>query len=129
MILNASKLATGLKVFKGWRTFASKFEELRSSQDVVVSSSKNGVYVIGLNGQQNKNAFSHSFINNLCSTLDDLKQNENVKVLIIKSLVKGVFCAGADLKERLTMTNQQVALFVGKRLVSFYRFNYQSYLI
>jgi PREDICTED: enoyl coenzyme A hydratase domain containing 2 len=113
MILKAPKVVKGLKLSQAWRTFSSKFEELRSSQDVVLSSSKNGVFVIGLNGQRNKNAFSNVFINNLCSTLDDLKQNEAVKVVIIRSMIKGVFCAGADLKERLEMTNQQVALFVG----------------
>jgi hypothetical protein len=34
------------------------------------------------------------------------------RVLIVESLVDGVFCAGADLKERVTMTPSQVSEFL-----------------
>lgn len=33
-------------------------------------------------------------------------------MLIVESLVDGVFCAGADLKERVTMTPSQVSEFL-----------------
>ena len=101
-----------LKLNLTLRSFSSKFEDFRKPQEVVVTS-KDGIFVIGMNGQKNKNALSSTFVSLLSSTLDELKRNKLVKVLILKSLVNGVFCAGADLKERLEMSNEEVASFVG----------------
>lgn len=38
--------------------------------------------------------------------------NSESRVLIVESLVDGVFCAGADLKERVNMTPTQVSEFL-----------------
>lgn len=40
-----------------------------------------------------------------------VKQSREVRVVILKSDVPGIFCAGADLKERALMTEEEVALF------------------
>lgn len=40
-------------------------------------------------------------------------------VLVLSSSVDRVFCAGADLKERLEMTENEVGSFVGTLRVSF----------
>lgn len=37
-----------------------------------------------------------------------------LRVLIIRSVVPGIFCAGADLKERFTMSTSEVTQFVSK---------------
>jgi methylglutaconyl-CoA hydratase len=44
--------------------------------------------------------------------VNQLRFDSNCRVVIVKSLVDGVFCAGADLKERSTMNQQQVSQFV-----------------
>ena len=48
----------------------------------------------------------------LTSALKELHENKSISVLILKSNVAKVFCAGADLKERATMSEAQVIDFV-----------------
>lgn len=43
-----------------------------------------------------------------------VQQSPEVRVLIIRSDVPGVFCAGADLKERAKMREEDVGPFVGR---------------
>lgn len=40
--------------------------------------------------------------------------NEEVRAVILKSDVQGIFCAGADLKERVKMKPEDVGPFVAK---------------
>lgn len=76
--------------------------------------------VLELNQPRNKNAFSINLVRTLNSYMDNLGQNKSCRVLVIRSLVPGVFCAGADLKERAKLTPEQVSLFVTslRRLLS-----------
>ncbi|KAF2895523.1 hypothetical protein ILUMI_10652 [Ignelater luminosus] len=60
-----------------------------------------GVTVIDLNRVERRNALGVDFVSTLNGVVDDVLNNETIKVLIIKSSVPGVFCAGADLKERI----------------------------
>lgn len=71
-----------------------------------------GIAVLGLNRAKAKNAFSVSLTQNMRNHLDNLTFDKSVRVLILRSLVPGIFCAGADLKERATLTQQQVHQFV-----------------
>lgn len=48
-----------------------------------------------------------------------MRYNSDVRVLILHSTVAKVFCAGADLKERATMPQSEVAPFVGRLRSSF----------
>lgn len=70
--------------------------------------------MIGLNRGPAKNAFSRSLVEKLIETVDTLKHDKQVRVVILRSLVPGVFCAGADLKERATMTQIDTEKFVNK---------------
>ncbi|XP_015278773.1 PREDICTED: enoyl-CoA hydratase domain-containing protein 2, mitochondrial isoform X3 [Gekko japonicus] len=65
-----------------------------------------------MNRPHAKNALGKVFVDELYETLDILRYDENVRVVIIKSNVKGVFCAGADLKQRAQMTDSQAVHFV-----------------
>lgn len=49
---------------------------------------------------------------NLSNAVNVLAHDKNVRVVIIRSLLPNVFCAGADLKERATMTPTEVQRFV-----------------
>lgn len=71
-----------------------------------------GVAIIGLNKPETRNAFNRSLVKNLSDALDVLAHDRNVRVIIIRSLVDGIFCAGADLKERATLTPTEVHRFV-----------------
>lgn len=79
-----------------------------------LTEDKQGIAVIGLNRGPAKNAFSRSLVDSLIEAVDVLKHDKNVRVVILRSLVQGVFCAGADLKERATMTQVETERFVNK---------------
>ncbi|PWA31967.1 hypothetical protein CCH79_00019281 [Gambusia affinis] len=46
--------------------------------------------------------------------VEDIKKNNKVRSVILSSLVPGIFCAGADLKERAKMHQSEVGPFVSK---------------
>lgn len=73
---------------------------------------RRGIVSIGLNRPKAKNAFSISLVKKLRNYVDLLAADKSVRVLIIRSLVPQVFCAGADLKERATLTPEEVSHFV-----------------
>lgn len=51
-------------------------------------------------------------VKSLSDALDVLAHDRNVRVVIIRSMLSNVFCAGADLKERATLTPVEVHRFV-----------------
>ncbi|CAG9318468.1 unnamed protein product [Blepharisma stoltei] len=84
-----------------------------------LESLSNGVKVISLQNPARKNALGTLLIDQFISHLQCLKFDNEARVVILKSGVSGTFCAGADLKERLQMTPDQVAVFVDKLRSSF----------
>lgn len=72
----------------------------------------NGIAVLGLNRPAARNSFGKVLISQLNEALTSIRQNNKLRVLIIRSLVPKVFCAGADLRERLKMDNSEVPQFV-----------------
>jgi len=87
----------------------------RFSSEIVVNhlkGSESGISVVPLNRHKAKNAIGKTLLAKLEQTISDLKINKASRVIILKSSVKGVFCAGADLKERSKMNNSEVIDFV-----------------
>ncbi|XP_011172787.1 methylglutaconyl-CoA hydratase, mitochondrial [Solenopsis invicta] len=72
----------------------------------------NGIAVLGLNRPAARNSFGKTLISQLNEALVSIKQNNKLRVLIVRSLVPKVFCAGADLRERFKMDNSEVLRFV-----------------
>jgi methylglutaconyl-CoA hydratase len=72
------------------------------------------IAVIGFNRPQAKNSMSKNLLKRLQISLDQIRYDKDVRVLVIRSLVPGIFCAGADLKERLKMKPEEVGPFVSK---------------
>ena len=86
-------------------------------QDLVVQyleEEDHGIVVFGINRPKAMNALSKNLVTNLSSAIDAVKFDKNCRVVIIRSLAKGAFCAGADLKERAKMTPAEVGPFVAK---------------
>ncbi|XP_078292209.1 methylglutaconyl-CoA hydratase, mitochondrial isoform X7 [Panthera onca] len=50
----------------------------------------------------------------LSKAVDALKSDKKVRTIIVRSEVPGIFCAGADLKERVKMNPSEVGPFVSK---------------
>jgi len=77
-----------------------------------LSGEQKGIAVLSLCRHRVKNAMGRNMLNLMKSAVDEVKFNNQVRVAIIRSEVPGVFCAGADLKERLTMKPEEVGPFV-----------------
>ncbi|XP_072505583.1 enoyl-CoA hydratase domain-containing protein 2, mitochondrial [Notamacropus eugenii] len=73
-----------------------------------------GITEILMNRPQSRNALGKVFVSELSDALDELHLDRSIRVVVFKSGVKGVFCAGADLKEREQMSEAEVAAFVHK---------------
>ncbi|KAJ1064683.1 hypothetical protein K5549_020430, partial [Capra hircus] len=73
-----------------------------------------GIAEILMNRPSARNALGNVFVSQLLEALAQLREDRQVRVLIFRSGVKGVFCAGADLKEQEQMSEAEVGLFIGK---------------
>ncbi|KAM4872702.1 enoyl-CoA hydratase domain-containing protein 2, mitochondrial isoform 2-T2 [Thomomys bottae] len=71
-----------------------------------------GIAEILMNRPHARNALGNIFVSELFEALAQLRKDEHVRVLLFRSGVKGVFCAGADLKEREQMSPVEVGIFV-----------------
>jgi len=72
------------------------------------------IAVIGMNRPQAKNSMGKNLLGRLGQFLNQIRYDKDVRVVILRSLVPGIFCAGADLKERLKMPPSEVGQFVAK---------------
>ncbi|KAH8321789.1 hypothetical protein KR067_001719 [Drosophila pandora] len=73
---------------------------------------RKGISVIGLNRPAAKNSFSRGLVETFTDVLEDLKRDNGSRVVVLRSLTPGIFCAGADLKERKGMTPEEATEFV-----------------
>ncbi|MDZ5713055.1 enoyl-CoA hydratase-related protein [Jeotgalibacillus haloalkalitolerans] len=69
---------------------------------------KNGIAAITLNRPEAMNAFNYQMLTELGQTAEALRINPDVRVVVIRGAGDKAFSVGADLKERKTLTEQQV---------------------
>ncbi|CAJ1060063.1 enoyl-CoA hydratase domain-containing protein 2%2C mitochondrial [Xyrichtys novacula] len=62
--------------------------------------------------QKARNALGHMFVSQMRELVSSLSSDSAARVVVFRSLVPGVFCAGADLKERALMDHTESDLFV-----------------
>lgn len=103
------------------------------NQKVKSHISQIGISIIHLNRPKSRNALGKQLVDEFYEAIDEL-QHSQVRVVIIKSEVEGVFCSGADLKERAQMTKQEGEAFVNKLRslfnrveVNFYNFKFSPF--
>lgn len=92
-------------------------QQVEPKDDLVVDyldGDQTGIVVFGLNRPQAKNSFSRNLVYQLIDAVEAVKFDKGARVVIIKSTTPGIFCAGADLKERAKMPAHLVGAFVGK---------------
>lgn len=89
---------------------------LQSTSDSIklhkLSDSDSGVVEVNLDRPGAKNAISKDMLHGLQRSLEAVNKDHSAKVLMICSSVHKVFCAGADLKERKTMTPDEIQNYV-----------------
>jgi methylglutaconyl-CoA hydratase len=71
-----------------------------------------GVSALTLRRPRARNALGRRLVRELASALDTLRQEPTTRCVVVRSSVPGVFCAGADLKERAAMTQRETVEFV-----------------
>ncbi|OQV19881.1 Methylglutaconyl-CoA hydratase, mitochondrial [Hypsibius exemplaris] len=71
-----------------------------------------GILVLSINRPAARNAISRNFAHLLRETLATETKATDVRVLILRSSSTGIFCAGADLKERMKLKEEEVGPFV-----------------
>ena len=71
-----------------------------------------GIVLLGLDRPAAKNALGRQLLEAFRQALEALRLDPAVRVVVIHSLVPGIFCAGADLKERSDMSSFEAATFV-----------------
>ncbi|XP_042018964.1 probable enoyl-CoA hydratase 2, mitochondrial [Salvia splendens] len=77
-----------------------------------LADSDSGIWEVNLERPSSKNAIGRDMLRGLKHTLESVNRDQTAKVLMISSFVPKVFCAGADLKERKTMSPSEVREFV-----------------
>ncbi|CAH0487817.1 unnamed protein product [Peronospora farinosa] len=68
-----------------------------------------GIALFTMDRPEARNALGRQFMAEFRHALDQVRYDPKVRVVIMRSAVPKVFCAGADLKERLGMTPQEAA--------------------
>lgn len=71
-----------------------------------------GVSALTLRRPAARNALGRQLLRELAQALDTLRQEPTTRCVVVRSSVPGVFCAGADLKERAAMTQREATEFV-----------------
>ncbi|KAK7319352.1 hypothetical protein RJT34_04072 [Clitoria ternatea] len=89
------------------KSFASEFVKLHQ-----LTASDSGIVEVTLEKPEARNAIGKDMLRGLSHAFELISQNSYANVAMIRSSVPGVFCAGADLKERRGMNQSEVKVFV-----------------
>ncbi len=81
-------------------------------EKVLLVEEENGVATLTLNRPEVMNSFNFELLYSLKEQIDRLRFRPDVRVVIITGSGKKAFCAGADLKERVTYSEPQVKEFI-----------------
>lgn len=65
-----------------------------------------------LNGAERRNAISRALLRELEANVDRVSGSSEVRVVVVTGAGEQAFCAGADLKERATMSEAEVRAFL-----------------
>ncbi|KAI0912701.1 putative enoyl-CoA hydratase/isomerase family protein [Ustulina deusta] len=101
-------------------------DDVKVGQTIVVNNVKAAhtgtIRVIHLQRPKAKNAISRQMLQELSWEIEDIhSEKSGTRALIIASAVDDVFCAGADLKERKTMSPSETQGFLAAMRVTFSR--------
>mmetsp|Transcript_18191 Transcript_18191/g.30516 ORF Transcript_18191/g.30516 Transcript_18191/m.30516 type:complete len:284 (-) Transcript_18191:78-929(-) len=113
MLLSIRSVSTSF--IGAWRLNGARYLHAH----IGVKQRENGVVLLSLEREKGRNSLSKDMIAEINEVTTKLAADKSVRAMIITSGVEKVFCAGADLKERLAMNVEEVDLFVRKLQQSF----------
>ncbi len=93
------------------------FSSAAGEKHLLVEKLENGLVLLNLNREKSRNALSRLMINQLEEAIHE--NFDTAKCVILKSAAPGMFCAGADLKERKEMSELEVRHFLRKMKLTF----------
>jgi enoyl-CoA hydratase/carnithine racemase len=82
------------------------------TQDLLLTEEKNQAVILTLNRPEVMNCLNFDLLYALRDTLDSLQYRADIRTVIITGKGDKSFCAGADLKERASLTPDQVKKFI-----------------
>ena len=80
----------------------------------ILINTENRICTITLNREKSMNSINISLLNELILAFEEVRFNKDIRVIIITGSGEKAFCAGADLKERLTLSESEVKQFIYK---------------
>ncbi|MDY0376303.1 MAG: enoyl-CoA hydratase-related protein [Desulfobacterium sp.] len=83
-----------------------------TSNDLILRQERPGIAILTLNRPQAMNSLNFAMLNELSCAVDDLTFRDDIRCLIITGTGDRAFCAGADLKERATLSQNEVKRFI-----------------
>ena len=82
------------------------------NNDILLKEEKNNIVTLTLNRPEVMNSFNFDLLTALRDQIESLRFRNDLRVIIITGSGDKAFCSGADLKERATMTPEQVREFI-----------------
>ncbi|XP_072932339.1 enoyl-CoA hydratase domain-containing protein 2, mitochondrial [Epargyreus clarus] len=98
-----------------FRLLSTQISQQAESSGIVfqkLTGADKGIALYGLNSPKDKNALGFELVQAMREVNNLLREDTKISVVILHSLVPGIFCAGANLKERFKMNEDEVASFV-----------------
>jgi len=83
-----------------------------TTQDLLVKEEKNQAAILTLNRPAVMNCLNFDLLHAIKDEIDSLQFADDIRCVIITGAGDKAFCAGADLKERATLTQDQVKRFI-----------------
>lgn len=113
----APLVAGGGPPLPGYRGAQSRMQHTEAEDPVEVDVKRlegedDGIVEVLMCRHKARNALGHVFVSQMRELVSMLSGDSAVRVVIFRSLVPNVFCAGADLKERAVMDHSESDLFV-----------------
>lgn len=115
LLARANRSTTTSPFFSHFRMYTSETAQARECELEFSADDKNQIAIISFNRPRFKNALGKQLLSELKQAIHDIRfseQGKDVRAVILRSKVDGIFCAGADLKERAEMTQKETEAFV-----------------
>ncbi|CAH0770313.1 unnamed protein product [Bemisia tabaci] len=112
--MNPSQIVRSMRNSKSLVTRLRAFSTVCELEVDRLKGEDEGIVVMGMYRPIGRNSLNKTMTYAMDCALDNLQGDKEAKVLVVRSLVPKVFCAGADLKERLKLSNEEVSRFVKK---------------
>lgn len=79
---------------------------------ILLREEENGIVTLTLNRPEVMNSFNFRLLHALKEQIEEVRFKRDVRVIIITGAGEKAFCSGADLKERVTLSPDQVKEFI-----------------